>query len=201
MGGICVRYKISSGNRPAECELAVTKLYQFLCKNYTIKEIRKSQGYNKDTFRSVSFEAEQDLSEFIGSIQWICKSPYRTGHKRKNWFINFLVENSFDNIEFDESKVVFERFHSGGNGGQNVNKVETGIRAIYLPTGDSTSCTDERSQLANKKKALFRLKEIIDNKNLKGNISASNNIRINGVQIERGNAVVTFEGMNFKRIR
>lgn len=198
--GVYMQYKISSGNGPAECELAVTKFHQYLCKNYSIKEISKSQGYNKDTFRSVSFETEHDLSEFIGSVQWICKSQYRPGHKRKNWFINFLIVHHSSDITFDENKVVFERFHSGGNGGQNVNKVETGIRAIYTPTGDSTSCTDERSQLANKKKAVARLKEIIQNKNTNTQISDANNSRIDGVQIERGNAVATFEGMNFKRI-
>lgn len=193
-------YKISSGNGPAECELAVTKFYQYLCKNYSIKQLQVSQGYNKDTFRSVTFETDHDLSELVGSVLWICKSPYRQGHKRKNWFINLIVCDPYNNINFDETKVVYERFHSGGNGGQNINKVETGIRAIYLPTGDFTVCTDERSQLANKKKALLRLKKIINIKNAQENILSLNNARIRGVHIERGNASATFEGMNFKRI-
>ena len=86
---------------------------------------------------------------------------------------------------------MYERFHSGGNGGQNINKVETGIRAIYLPTGDFTVCTDERSQLANKKKALLRLMIIINIKNAQENILSLNNASIRGVHIERGNASAT----------
>lgn len=58
---------------------------------------------------------------------------------------------------FDEKDVVIDYFHSDGAGGQNVNKVETGIRATHISTGIVVTCRDERSQLMNKRRALERL--------------------------------------------
>lgn len=193
-------YEISSGNSPAECELAVAKFAEYLVKNYGAEIVKSSAGYNKRTFRSVTVRSDNDLTEFIGSVFWVCKSPYRTGHKRKNWYIDFKASNQAENAEFDTEKVVFSTFHSGGNGGQNVNKVETGVRAMYPPTGDVTVCTEERSQYANKKKALIRLEKIVESRNTAVKNENSNLMRISHVNLERGNAVAKFAGEKFKRI-
>lgn len=82
-----MRYEISSGNSPAECELAVTKLAEYLVKNYDVKIVNSSDGYNNGTHRSITVSAENDLSEFVGTVLWVCKSPYRPNHKRKNWLL------------------------------------------------------------------------------------------------------------------
>ena len=193
-------YEISSGNSPAECELAVAKFAEYLVKNYGAEIVKSLDGYNKGTFRSVTVKSNNDLTEFIGSVLWVCKSPYRNGHKRKNWYIDFKACNQTENAEFDSEKVVFSTFHSGGKGGQNVNKVETGVRAMYLPTGDVTICTDERSQLANKKKALIRLKNLVKNRNAAVKSKNSNLMRISHVNLERGNAAAKFAGEKFNRV-
>lgn len=190
-------YQISSGQGPAECELAVAKLLSFLQKNHRVAVLDTSDGFHEGTYRSVRLFSEEDLSFYLGSVKWVCSSPYRPTHRRKNWFIDFSLCPVRQTDPFDPEQIVFETFRSGGKGGQNVNKVETGVRAIYLPTGQAVVCTEERSQYANKQKAVIRLAALIRRKNQKAKMEEKNDNWRRHTALERGNARACFVGPDF----
>lgn len=84
--------QLSSGQGPTECELAVKKLFNSLCKEYPDIQLLSSHASKaSECYSSILFSTECDLSHLEGSIQWICKSPYRPNHKRKNWFVDVSI--------------------------------------------------------------------------------------------------------------
>lgn len=191
--------QISSGLGPVECEYAVSKLYNILKTEFPdIKEISSHKSRFSDCFTSIMFETEGDLSELEGTIQCIFPSPFRPNHKRKNWFVDVSIIPKQEVICTDQN-IKFERFHCGGNGGQNVNKVETGVRLIHIPTGITVTSTSERSQLLNKKDALEKLSAILADKQLAQQQLQINNAWKEHNRIVRGNPVRIYEGKGFKR--
>ena len=190
-------YQISSGQGPAECELGVAKLLTYLASQYDIEVCGTSPGRRDGTFRSARFFTEDDLSAYVGSVQWICPSPFRPQHRRKNWFLDFSVCETPAISAFDPQQVSFETFHCGGKGGQNVNKVESGVRAVYPPLQLSVECTEERSQHANKEKALARLRRIVDKLNAQSHAAARNSAWKRHTGLQRGGAAAVFVGPGF----
>ncbi len=201
--------QLSSGQGPAECELGVGKLFSSLREEFPDIELIKAYPSGiKDGYKSILFSSGKDLSFLDGSVLWICESPVREHHKRKNWFIdvsiidvkNPLVEDENSGVEIKEKDLLFERFHCGGKGGQNVNKVETGVRLTHIPSGISVTSTAERSQELNRKDAKKKMTAILSSINQKAKADKKNEAWREHNRLQRGNPVRTYKGMDFKRV-
>ncbi|UKB83745.1 peptide chain release factor H [Chryseobacterium sp. MEBOG06] len=201
--------QITSGRGPLECQWVTAKVLKTFLEEAKQNKIEyeiihRESGDENLTLKSVTVllkgdEVTEFLKNWIGSICWIGKSTFRKLHKRSNWFIGvFELENN-KKIDFNEKDIQFQTVRSQGSGGQNVNKVNTAVRATHIPSGQSVFVQDSRSQLENKKLSIIRLKEkvmAVYIQQLEKNMQETWNHHF---RVQRGNAVRTFSGTDFKR--
>jgi peptide chain release factor 2 len=101
------------------------------------------------------------LKNETGIHRLVRKSPFAQNNKRHTSFASVLIyaENLDKNLKtLDQSELKIETFRSSGAGGQHVNKTDSAVRIIHIPTKITVQCQAERSQNKNKLQALNQIK-------------------------------------------
>jgi len=201
--------QITSGRGPLECQWVVAKVLKAFLEeakdnNIDYEIIHRENGDENLTLKSVTLLLRsRNLNEFLdswlGSICWIGKSTFRKLHKRSNWFIGVFELEGLEKINFNEKDIQFQTTRSQGSGGQNVNKVNTAVRATHIPTGQSVFVQDSRSQLENKKLSIERLKAKVLEHNIIQLQKRMQETWNNHLNVQRGNPIRTFSGTDFKK--
>ncbi|HPT40660.1 MAG TPA: peptide chain release factor-like protein, partial [Candidatus Paceibacterota bacterium] len=123
--------------------------------------------------RSISLEVDVPyafgyLKNESGVHRLVRVSPFDAKKLRHTSFalvevVPEVEEVEMNEIQLDDKDLKIEFSRSSGAGGQNVNKRETAVRIVHLPTGVAVSCQSERSQAQNREKAMHLLKAKIFN--------------------------------------
>jgi len=199
--------QITSGKGPAECCRVVALVQKLLLKQ------AKQLGIDTEVLEDVRATEEvallsstlmiegNNIDAFIagwqGTIQWIGQSPFRKYHRRKNWFIGIECFDIKQLAPWDMKDVKLETCRASGPGGQNVNKVETAVRGLHIPSGIQVMAMDSRSQLENKKLCLSRLEAKVLAWQAGKLVEQRQDKWMQHNSLQRGNPVKTFKGNLF----
>lgn len=197
--------QITSGRGPVECCRVVTLVMEKITEqannlDLQVEVIEHEDGPEDGCMYSVTLSIEGEnitklSEEWEGSILWVAqKNPFRPWHRRKNYFVGVHFIKPLEATQINEHDITYETMRASGPGGQNVNKVETAVRATHVPSGISVAASDLRSQSQNKKLAherlLMKLSSMEDEKQMQHNRA----VWMNHNTLERGNPVKKFKG-------
>ncbi len=209
--------QISAGDGPEECGLAVAKLvpvmvadakanglslnledatdWKAACKSSSSRALKSAVLVLSDADKTTSTNVQHWLESWIGTVQWICQSPLRPKHKRKNWFVDVSVFEA--TRELPDTGLRFETCRASGAGGQHVNTTDSAVRCVHIATGINVRVESQRSQHANRKLAKVLIEHKLRQLGDQAEQERNQQQWMAHKQLERGAPVRVFQGERF----
>jgi peptide chain release factor len=207
--------QLSAGRGPAECQRVVARLLPILTSEAAalglhVELLEAQSGEAADTLASALLAIEPKVygsdpealaTGWVGTVQWVGKSPFRPHHKRQNWFVGVERFALPVRPSYNDQDVEISVLCSSGPGGQHVNKTQSAVRVVHRPTQLSAVARQERSQHQNRRLALARLQALLQAR-ADGHTQDAERARWQEHNtLTRGNAVRVYGGEDYARLR